>query len=75
MKIILAKVQNGDFYADLVRGGFQSGIVFNCPRCECQYRAFYSEPESVAATAAHALSFETAIEREHPEHSEARLSL
>jgi hypothetical protein len=72
--VILAKVTGRDLYQDLEETGFHGSAVFTCPRCDCQYRAFYREPPSVTAASTHVFSFETAIEQGHPQHSEARLS-
>ena len=68
---IAVKVRDGEMYVDMLKLGFESGIVIKCPNCEVEYRLFHRPPvntSSLSVQAMEALSLETNVENSHPDH-------
>jgi len=75
---VLAKMQEGDFYPDLLSGGFVSGPVITCSRCCCEYRVFYNAddtPASVVMASADILSLDRVVEESHCQHTQCRIQV
>ena len=73
---VLAKLQEGDFYPDLLSDGFAPGPVITCSKCACEYRVFYGSdetPASVVMESADIPSLDEAVERSHPQHGQNRI--
>jgi hypothetical protein len=73
---VLAKMEDGDFYPDLLSEGFVSGPVVACPECDCEYRVFYSSdetPASVVRASADIPSLDRIVVQSHPQHARKRI--
>ena len=69
--VVLAKLQDGDFYPGLLSEGFLSGPVVTCSKCGCEYRVFYGSdetPASVVMEGGDIPSLDKAVEQSHPQH-------
>jgi hypothetical protein len=74
--VVLAKLQDGDFYPDLFGEGLVSGPVVTCSKCSCEYRVFYGSdetPASVVMEGADIPSLDKAVEQSHPQHGQNRI--
>ena len=74
--VVLAKLQDGDFYPDLLSEGFVSGPVVACSKCGCEYRVFYGSdetPASVVMEGGDVPSLDKAVEQSHPQHGQNRI--
>jgi hypothetical protein len=74
--VVLAKLQDGDFYPDLLSEGFVSGPVVACSKCGCEYRVFYGSdeiPASVVMEGGDIPSLNKAVEQSHPQHGQNRI--
>ena len=74
--VVLAKLQDGDFYPDLLTEGLVSGPVVTCSKCGCEYRVFYGPDETPASVVMEGVaipSLDKAVEQSHPQHGQNRI--